>query len=613
MKKMKSNEINNIIKILISFILFLIAILFKFNNPLINDVLYIISYILVGFEILEKALKNILKGKIFDENFLMAVATIGALLIGELSEAVAVMLFYQIGEFFQDYAVNKSRKSISSLMDIRPDYANVYNDGKLKKVKPDKVRVNDIIYVKPGEKIALDGIVIEGNSSIDTKAITGEFVPRKVKVDDEVISGCISLDGLLKIKVTKEFKQSTVSKILELVENASNKKSKSENFITKFAKYYTPIVVIIAIMIAVFIPLIINDNIHTWIYRALSFLVVSCPCALVISIPLSFFGGIGAASKMGILIKGSNYLESLSKVDTIVFDKTGTLTKGVFKVQKIKPVDIKKEELLKLAVHVETYSSHPIAIAIKNEFQYNVDEAKIENIQEQSGYGIKAIIDKHNIIVGNEKIMQENNIQFEKTNDIGTIVNFAIDGKYKGYILISDEIKEDAKETIKKLKQGNIKTIMFTGDRKDAALNVSKEIKIDEVYAELLPQDKVYKMEQLLDNKIKYSEVAFVGDGINDAPVLTLSDVGIAMGGLGADSAIESADIVIMTDELKKIVSAIKLSHKTMKIVKENISFAIIVKIVILILTALGISNMWQAVFADVGVTLITVLNSIRK
>lgn len=612
MKKMKSNEINNIIKILISFILFLIAILFKFNNPLINDVLYIISYILVGFEILEKALKNILKGKIFDENFLMAVATIGALLIGELSEAVAVMLFYQIGEFFQDYAVNKSRKSISSLMDIRPDYANVYNDGKLKKVKPDKVRVNDIIYVKPGEKIALDGIVIEGNSSIDTKAITGEFVPRKVKVDDEVISGCISLDGLLKIKVTKEFKQSTVSKILELVENASNKKSKSENFITKFAKYYTPIVVIIAIMIAVFIPLIINDNIHTWIYRALSFLVVSCPCALVISIPLSFFGGIGAASKMGILIKGSNYLESLSKVDTIVFDKTGTLTKGVFKVQKIKPVDIKKEELLKLAVHVETYSSHPIAIAIKNEFQYNVDEAKIENIQEQSGYGIKAIIDKHNIIVGNEKIMQENNIQFEKTNDIGTIVNFAIDGKYKGYILISDEIKEDAKETIKKLKQGNIKTIMFTGDRKDAALNVSKEIKIDEVYAELLPQDKVYKMEQLLDNKIKYSEVAFVGDGINDAPVLTLSDVGIAMGGLGADSAIESADIVIMTDELKKIVSAIKLSHKTMKIVKENISFAIIVKIVILILTALGISNMWQAVFADVGVSIIAIFNALR-
>ncbi len=600
-------------KIVISLLLFLVAILFKFENVWINNALYILSYLLVGLEILRKALRNILRGKVFDENFLMAVATLGAFGIGEFPEAVAVMLFYQVGELFQNYAVKKSRKSISSLMDIRPDYANLYLDGNVKKVNPEEVKIDDIIVVKPGEKIPLDGKIVEGNSSLDTKALTGETIPRDTKVGDEVLSGCINLNGLLKMKVTKEFGESTVSKILNLVENASSKKSKSENFITKFAKYYTPIVVLIAIFIAIAPPLITKENFSTWIYRALSFLVVSCPCALVISIPLSFFGGIGGASKMGILIKGSNYLETLSKVDTIVFDKTGTLTKGVFAVQKIEPVGISKEELLKYAAFAENYSSHPIAVAIKTTYNETIEESKIKNVEELPGYGIKAEIDKHTVLVGNEKMMTENNIKFEKCYDVGTILNVAVDGKYKGYILIADEIKEDAKSTLTELKQNNIKkTVMLTGDRKSVGLSVAETLKIDEAHTDLLPQDKVAKVEELLAKKTKDSKIAFVGDGINDAPVLALADIGFAMGGLGADSAIEAADIVIMTDEPKKIVSAIKLSHKTMRIVKENIIFAILVKVAVLVLTAFGISTMWEAVFADVGVSVLAILNALR-
>jgi len=601
------------IKITISLILFLVAIIFKFPNVWINNTLYILSYFIVGFEILKKALRNILRGKILDENFLMAVATLGAFCIGELPEAVAVMLFYQIGEFFQNYAVKKSRKSLASLMDIRPDYANLYVNGSIKKVNPEEVKIGDKIVVKPGEKVPLDGYVIEGTSSLDTKALTGETVPRDIKVQDEVLSGCINLNGLIKVKVTKCFGESTVSKILNLVENASSKKSKSENFITKFAKYYTPIVVIIATIIAIGVPLITKDSFSTWVYRALSFLVVSCPCALVISIPLSFFGGIGGASKMGILIKGSNYLEALSKVDTIVFDKTGTLTKGVFAVQKIEPVDITKEELLRFAAYAENYSSHPIAMAIKTTYNEEIDESKMKNVKELPGYGVKAEIEKHTILVGNEKWMDQNHISFEKCYEIGTILNIAVDGKYKGHILIADEIKEDAKQTIRELKQNNIKKIvMLTGDRKSVGLSVAKSLEIDEVYTDLLPQDKVSKVEELLKNKTKDSKVAFVGDGINDAPVLALADIGVAMGGLGADSAIEAADIVIMTDEPKKIVSAIKLSHKTMKIVKENIMFAIAVKVAVLVLAALGISTMWEAVFADVGVSILAILNALR-
>jgi len=601
------------IKIILALPLFLIAIIFNFNNVWINNILFILSYLLVGLEILKKALRNIIRGKVFDENFLMAVATLGAFAIGELPEAVAVMLFYQVGEFFQSYAVNKSRKSISSLMDIRPDYANLYADGDLKKVDPNEVKIDDVIVIKPGEKIPLDGIIIEGNSSLDTKALTGETVPRDTNVGDEVLSGCINLNGLIKIRVTKEFGESTVSKILNLVENASSQKSKSENFITKFAKYYTPTVVIIAVIIAIAIPLITGESFTTWIYRALSFLVVSCPCALVISIPLSFFGGIGGASKMGILIKGSNYLEALSKVDTIVFDKTGTLTKGVFAVQKIEPVNISKEELLQLAAFAENYSTHPIAVAIKTTYNAPIDESKIESIEELPGYGIKAKIAKSTVLVGNEKLMANNNIKFEKCYDIGTILNIAVDDKYKGYILIADEIKDDAKQTIIDLKHNNVKkTVMLTGDRKSVGLSVAESLKIDEVYTDLLPQDKVAKVEELLKSKNAKSKVAFVGDGINDAPVLALADIGIAMGGLGADSAIEASDVVIMTDEPSKIVSAIKLSHKTMKIVKENIIFAIAVKIAVLILAAFGISTMWEAVFADVGVSVIAILNALR-
>ena len=602
------------IKILISLALFLFSMAVKFENVWINNGIFIVSYIIVGFEVLIRATKNIFRGDVFDENFLMSIATIGAFAIGEFPEAVAVMLFYQIGELFQDYAVDKSRKSIANLMDIRPDYANVYRDGKLEKVNPDEVKIGETIVIKPGEKVPLDGRIVEGKTTLDMKALTGEALPKEVIEGEEILSGCINLNGTIKVEVTKEFGESTVSKILDLVENASSKKAKSENFITKFARYYTPIVVIIAVILAILPPLLIKGaNFQDWLYRALSFLVVSCPCALVISIPLSFFGGIGGASKMGILVKGSNYLEALSNTEIVVFDKTGTLTEGVFEVQKVEPIGISKDELLKIAAYAENYSNHPISKSVKKAYGKKIDEKQIVNSQELSGRGIEAKIGEQNVLVGNEKLMNEKKIGFTKCDDVGTILYVAIEGKYAGYILIADKIKEDSKKTIAELKKNNIKrTIMLTGDRKEVGEAVAKEIGLDKVYTELLPDGKVAKVEELLKTKSEKGKLAFVGDGINDAPVLAISDIGIAMGGLGSDAAIEAADVVIMTDEPSKILNAIKLSKKTMRIVKENIIFAIGVKIAVLILTAIGLSSMWQAVFADVGVSVIAILNALR-
>lgn len=603
------------IKIIISAILFVLALVIPFSNEWINNGLFIISYLVVGCEILKKAVRNIFRGKVFDENFLMAVATIGAFAIGEFPEAVAVMLFYQVGELFQSYAVDKSRKSIASLMDIRPDYANIEKDGKIEKVDPDEVKIGDIIIVKTGEKIPLDGVVVDGTSSLDTMALTGESVPRVVKTEDEVLSGCINKDGLLKIRVTKEFGESTVSKILDLVENASSKKSKSENFITKFAKYYTPTVVIIAVLLAFIPPIILKDfnTFSVWLYRALSFLVVSCPCALVISIPLSFFGGIGGASKMGILIKGSNYLEALANTETVVFDKTGTLTEGIFEVQDIYAEGIEKDELLRIVAHAENYSNHPIAKSVKKAYNKEIDEKIIKNPQELSGKGIWAKIDEKDILVGNEKLMLEEKIDFKKCDEVGTILYVAIDKKYVGYVLIADKIKQDSPKTIRELKAMNIKeTVMLTGDKKEVGEYVAKKLNMDKVYTELLPDGKVEKVEELLKQKSENGKLVFVGDGINDAPVLTISDIGVAMGGLGSDAAIEAADIVIMTDETSKISKAINLSKKTMRIVRENIIFAIFVKIAVLVLTAFGASTMWEAVFADVGVSVIAIINALR-
>lgn len=601
------------IKILVSLLLFIVAMCVKFESNITNCI-FILSYIIVGYEILRKAVRNIVRGKVFDENFLMSVATLGAFGIGEFPEAVAVMLFYQIGELFQSYAVDKSRKSIANLMDIRPDYANVYRDGKEEKVDPDNVKIGEIIIVKPGEKVALDGIVVEGNTTLDTKALTGETIPREAKEADEVLSGSININGVIKIKVTKEYGESTVSKILNLVENASSKKSKSENFITKFAKYYTPIVVIIAVVLAVFPPLLIKGEMFSdWLYRALSFLVVSCPCALVISIPLSFFGGIGGASKIGVLVKGSNYLEALSKVETVVFDKTGTLTKGVFEVQKIEAVGISEAELLKLSAYSEYYSNHPISKSIKTAFKEEIDEKQIIKTEELSGRGIYAQIGEKEVLVGNEKLMKEKGINFSECTEVGTILYVSVDDKYAGYILIADSVKEDSANTIKQLKKNGIKkTVMLTGDRKNVGESVATKLGLDKVYAELLPDGKVEKIEELLKEKTAKGKLAFVGDGINDAPVLAISDIGIAMGGLGSDAAIEAADIVLMTDEPSKIVSSIKLSKKTMRIVKENIVFAIFIKVAVLVLTAFGLSTMWEAVFADVGVSIIAILNALR-
>lgn len=608
-KKMKKK----LYKIIISGILFLIAFLLRIDNKVVNNILFIISYITVGKEILEKAFKNITRGKVFDENFLMTVATLGAFLIGEYPEAVAVMLFYQIGELFQSYAVDKSRKSVAALMDIRPDYANLLDDGKEIKVNPEKVNIGDVIIIKPGEKIPIDGVVIEGNTSLNTFALTGETVPREVGKKDEVLSGSINNEGLIKVKTTKKFSDSTVSKILDLVENASSKKSNSENFISKFAKYYTPIVVVIALTLCIFPPIILNQKFTTWIYRGLSFLVVSCPCALVVSIPLSFFGGIGASSKIGVLIKGSNYLESLSKTETIICDKTGTLTEGVFEVQKIEPVDISEKELLKYAAYTEHFSNHPISMSLKKAYGKKIDSSKVTNTKEISGKGVIATIDNKEIIVGNEKILKDENIKYVKSEEVGTIIYIAIDKKFAGTIVISDKIKKDAKKAIRLFRKNNVKKIvMLTGDKENISKEVFDELKLDDYKAELLPQDKVEIVEQIIKEKTESKQVAFIGDGINDAPVLALSDIGIAMGGAGSDAAIEAADIVIMTDEPSKLADAMKISKKTMKIVKENIIFAITVKIVVLLLSALGLATMWAAVFADVGVSVIAILNALR-
>ena len=628
-----------IVQVISALILFIIGLSVKFENIWINRAIYLISYAIVGAEIVIVAIKNIFKGEVFDEHFLMAVATIGAISIGEYPEAVAVMLFYQIGEIFQDYAVDKSKKSITELMDIRPDYANVKREDKILKVKPEEVKINEIIVVKPGEKIPLDGIVIDGKSMLDTSSLTGESLPRSIKKDEEVLSGCINQSGTITIKVTKEYGESTVHKILDLVENASNKKSKSENFITKFAKYYTPIVVILAVMLAIIPPIILRDgNFTNWLYRALTFLVVSCPCALVISIPLGFFGGIGGASKKGILVKGSNYLEALANTETVVFDKTGTLTEGVFEVQEIKTAkeiqdeklketkqepekieisEITKEELLKTVAICENDSNHPIANSVKNAYvkQNNekINTSNLKNVQEISGKGISATIEGKEVLVGNQKLMKDKDIKYIQCKSVGTILYVSIEGKFAGYIVISDKIKQDSKEAISSLnKNGVKKTVMLTGDKKEVAEKVSKQIGIDEVYAELLPDGKVKKVEELLQTKETKGKLVFVGDGINDAPVLALSDIGIAMGGLGSDAAIEAADVVIMTDEPSKVSKSIDIAKKTMKIVKENIIFAIAIKIIVLILGACGVATMWEAVFADVGVSILAILNSLR-
>ena len=603
-----------IIKIVIALILFLVALIVPLQSQLINNGLFVISYLIVGLEIVLKAIRNIFKGKVFDENFLMAIATIGAFVIGEYPEAVAVMLFYQIGEAFQDYAVDKSRKSIISLMDIRPDFANIQRNGKIDKINPEEVNVGDIIVVKPGEKVPLDGIIVKGTSMIDTSALTGESVPKEIKEQDEILSGCINENGVLEVKVTKKFGESTASKILDLVENASSKKSKSENFISKFAKYYTPIVVVTAVLLAIIPPMIFNRaEWIEWIHRALTFLVVSCPCALVISIPLGFFGGIGGASKIGVLVKGSNYLEALSNTEIMVLDKTGTLTEGVFEVQQINPIDISKEDLIKYATYAESFSNHPIAISLKKAYGKEIVNKKVSETQELPGLGVRAVIEGESIFVGNEKLMKENCIDYIKSEEIGTILYIAVNNKFAGTIVISDKIKTDAKETIDKLKKDNIKKIvMLTGDKRKVGENVAKKLGIDEVYTELLPSDKVEKVEELMKNKSENGNLAFIGDGINDAPVLAISDIGIAMGGLGSDAAIEAADVVLMTDEPSRVVDAIKISKKTMTIVKQNIIFAISIKLIVLILSAIGISNMWQAVFADVGVSILAILNALR-
>ena len=590
------------------------AVLLNLNNEWLQIALFIISYIIVGGDVVKRAVKNIFKGQVFDENFLMSIATIGAFFIGEYPEGVAVMLFYQVGELFQSYAVGKSRKSIASLMDIRPDYANVKKGDELVKVDPDEVQIGDIIVIKAGEKIPLDGKVIEGSSMIDTSALTGESVPREVEVGSDILSGCININGVITVEVTKEFGESTVSKILDLVENASSKKSNSEQFITKFARYYTPVVVIIAVFLAIIPPLVIDGaTFSDWIYRALAFLVVSCPCALVISIPLSFFGGIGGASKKGVLVKGSNYLEALAETEIVVFDKTGTLTKGVFNVQEIHPEGVSKEELLELTAHAESYSNHPISLSLKRAYSKEIDNGRISDVEEISGHGVIATVDGKKVMAGNIKLMKMMDIPYFKGELIGTIVHVAVNNKYIGYIVIADEVKEDSAQAIKELKAANIKqTVMLTGDNKSIGSKVAKELGLDKVYAELLPADKVEKLEELFSQKSKKGKLAFVGDGINDAPVLARADIGIAMGGLGSDAAIEAANVVIMTDEPSKIATAMKISKKTLKIAHQNIVFAIGIKIIVLILSAFGIATMWAAIFADVGVTIIAVLNAFR-
>lgn len=608
----ENNERIILSRIVLAILLFITAMLFTHSTILKCTVLGM-AYLIAGYDIIFKALKNIIKGKVFDENFLMGIATLGAIGIKEYPEAVMVMVLYQIGEYLQDKAVEKSQNSITELMDIRPDYANIEKDGDLTKISPYEVKIGNTIIVKTGEKIPLDGIIIDGTATLDTSALTGESKPSEVKIGDEAISGCINTNGLLKIRVTKEYGQSTVSKILDLVENASSKKTKTENFITKFAKIYTPVVVLAALFLAILPPLIFGSNFSVWINRALTFLVISCPCALVISVPLGFFAGIGGASKCGILVKGSSYLELLSKPETIVFDKTGTLTQGCFKVVKIvQQEDTTKEELLELTAYAESYSNHPIALSIKKAYAKNIDKNKISEISEIAGNGVRAEINGYSILVGNENLLKNHNISYQKANEAGTIVYTTKNNKFLGYIVISDELKEDSQKAIMELKKLKLQTVMLTGDTEESGLTVAKELNIDKAYTQLLPIDKVDKIEDIIEQKTKNKSVIFVGDGINDAPVLTRADVGIAMGGLGSDAAIEAADVVIMDDKPTKVATAIKIAKQTLKIVKENIAFALGIKVLFLILGAFGFVTMWGAVFADVGVTLIAVLNSLR-
>jgi Cd2+/Zn2+-exporting ATPase len=612
--KLTSNQ-KRLLKIIIGAAVYAFAILYKTDNAIASLGIFLTAFFIIGSDILLKAVRNISRGQVFDENFLMSIATIGAFIIGDYSEGVAVMLFYRVGELFQSYAVDKSRKSIAGLMDIRPDYANVQRGEVLEKVDPDEVKIGDIIIIKAGEKIPLDAVVVEGNSMVDTSALTGESIPREVSQGDNLLSGCINGNGLLTARVIKEFGESTVSKILDLVENASSKKSNSENFITKFARHYTPGVVVVATLLAVIPPLVLEGaTFSDWIYRALVFLVVSCPCALVISIPLSFFGGIGSASRNGILVKGSNYLEALAQTEIAVFDKTGTLTKGVFKVQEVVPDDITEEELLEMTAHIENYSNHPISLSLKQAYGKEIEDTRISNVEEISGHGVVANIDGKTVAAGNAKLMQKLDISFGETDSVvGTVVHVAIDNAYGGYIVIADEIKEDAAKAIRDLKEEKVKQIvMLTGDAKLIGEKVASQLGLDQVYTELFPADKVQKVEQLFAEKSSKGKLAFIGDGINDAPVLARADIGIAMGGLGSDAAIEAADVVIMTDEPSKIATAMKISRKTLHIVKQNITIALTVKAAVLILGALGIASMWAAVFADVGVALIAILNAVR-
>ena len=582
--------------------------------------MFMIPYLVIGYDILRKAGKGIMNRQVFDENFLMAVATIGAIALGDYTEGVAVMIFYQIGELFQSYAVGKSRRNISELMDIRPDYANIRTEsGELEQVDPDEVEIGSIIVVQPGEKVPIDGIIVEGKSSLNTSALTGESLPRDAAAGDEIISGCINMTGVLEIKTTREFGESTVSKILDMVENASSRKSRSENFISKFAHYYTPIVCYLAAALAILPPLVsilflrIAPNWGEWIFRALTFLVISCPCALVISIPLCFFAGIGGASRSGVLVKGSNYLETLAQTSCVVFDKTGTLTQGVFAVASVHPAGMTEAELLEYAALAESYSGHPISKSLQKAYGKSADQNRIGEVEEISGNGVKAVIDGKEVAVGNDKLMKKLGVSYEESNEIGTIVHVAIDGKYAGNILISDQSKPTSAEAIKSLKKAGVcKTVMLTGDRRNVAEHVAKELGLTEYYAELLPADKVTSVEKLLAEQGSHDKLAFVGDGINDAPVLSRADIGIAMGAMGSDAAIEAADIVLMDDDPMKIVKAIKIARKCIRIVYENIYFAIGIKVICLILGALGIANMWAAIFADVGVMVIAVLNAIR-
>lgn len=596
------------IKLIISIIFTTVAFFIK--EHWIRVALFLIGYLSIGYEVIFEALENVRRKKTFGEEFLMSIASIGAFTIGEYPEAIAVMLFFQVGEMFEEYAEDRSKKSIESLMNLKPDTANVKEGENIVTKAPEKVKIGDIILVKPGERVPLDGIVVSGEALIDTSALTGESVPRAVKVNSEILSGVIDTNGVLEIKVTKEFQESTLSKILNLVENAGEKKAHTEKFITKFARIYTPIVILLAVLILAFPTIILKQDLNTWLYRALSFLVVSCPCALVVSVPLSFFGGIGGASRRGILVKGSNYLELLSKLETIVFDKTGTLTKGNFKVQNVEAIE-EKDELLKIAAYVESFSNHPIAKSILESYGKEINKQEVTEYEEISGNGVTANIKGQKVHLGNSKLMSKIGIEIEESKTASTIVYIAIDGQYAGKIEISDEIKEDSTNTIEKLKnQGIKKTVMLTGDRKQVGEEVSEKLKIDKVYTELLPTDKVEKLQKILDEK--KGNVAFVGDGLNDAPALAMADIGIAMGGYGTDAAIEAADIVIMTDEPSKICEAINVARKTMKISKENIVFAISLKLIALLLVFFGVATMWEAVFADVGVTVLATLNSLR-